>query len=269
VAATPAADIRSVWLATNLGNEYESVPILVQLGPSNVGRTSVLLFVRTRRCFRGRVLPVTSADNGSDGREGTGGLNDELATKLPRSSPSSFHLSNRMLGIIGAFLVIFVAIAVWQGLATPPADNPGGLVGITNKPAPPINLVSLTDSSKKISIDSFRGTPLVVNFWASWCIPCRVEMPVLESAFRAEHGKVLFLGIDSNDIGNAARAFLVRVGVSYPTVFDPNGTAAIAYGLFGLPTTVFISSTGEIVGRHIGQLTSKSLRAALKEAFHE
>jgi len=93
-------------------------------------------------------------------------------------------------------------------------------------------------------------------------------MPLLESAFRSERGKVAFLGIDANDSSSAARAFLAQVHVTYPAVSDPSNGVAIRYGLFGLPTTVFISPTGKILGRHIGELHAATLRAALQEAFH-
>jgi cytochrome c biogenesis protein CcmG/thiol:disulfide interchange protein DsbE len=94
-------------------------------------------------------------------------------------------------------------------------------------------------------------------------------MLLLEATFRAEHGKVAFLGIDANDTSNAARAFLARVHVTYPAVSDPSGSIAVEYGLYGLPTTVFVSSSGKLVGRHIGELNTDTLRAALQEAFHD
>jgi peroxiredoxin len=92
-------------------------------------------------------------------------------------------------------------------------------------------------------------------------------MPLLEAAFRAEHGKVAFLGVDSNDTDSAAKAFLAQVHVTYPAVSDPTASLATTYGLFGLPTTVFISPTGKVVGRHIGELQAATLRSALHEAF--
>lgn len=108
----------------------------------------------------------------------------------------------------------------------------------------------------------------MINFWASWCIPCRTEMPLIEQAYRSEGGKVQFLGIDSNDTTGAAQSFAKQVGVTYPVVFDGTGDVAINYGLFGLPTTIFISPSGTITGRFIGQLHDSSLQSALKEAFH-
>ncbi|MBF6558301.1 MAG: TlpA family protein disulfide reductase [Acidimicrobiales bacterium] len=126
----------------------------------------------------------------------------------------------------------------------------------------------MSTPGKTISLAALRGKPLVVNFWASWCIPCRTEMPLLEQAFRSEHGRVRFLGIDANDTSSAARTFLNQVHVTYPAVSDADGSVALQYKLFGLPTTVFISSSGKTMGRHIGELQAGTLRAALKEAFN-
>jgi peroxiredoxin len=93
-------------------------------------------------------------------------------------------------------------------------------------------------------------------------------MPLLEQAYRAEHGRILFVGIDANDTPSAGRAFLNQVHVTYPIGSDSGAGVATQYGLFGLPTTIFVSPSGKIVGRFIGQLHADSLRAALKEAFH-
>lgn len=76
-----------------------------------------------------------------------------------------------------------------------------------------------------------------------------------------------FVGIDTNDKPSAAHKFLALVHVTYPVISDPNGSVSIKYGLFGLPTTIFISSSGKVLGRHIGQIDSSTLRAALREAF--
>jgi thiol-disulfide isomerase/thioredoxin len=141
------------------------------------------------------------------------------------------------------------------------------LVDQTNQPAQGFSLPDLLTPSRDISLADFRGKDLVVNFWASWCVPCKTEMPLLESAYRAEHGRVSFLGIDSNDTRNSAVAFLGDVHVTYPAVSDPHGHVASIYRLFGLPTTVFISPGGKMLGRHIGQLNAVTLKALLREAF--
>jgi hypothetical protein len=94
-------------------------------------------------------------------------------------------------------------------------------------------------------------------------------MPLLEQAYRAHHGNIAFLGVDANDSTGAAMAFLNQVHVSYPAVSDAQGQTALSYGLLGLPTTVFVSARGTIVGRHIGELHAGSLEASLREAFHD
>jgi len=141
------------------------------------------------------------------------------------------------------------------------------LVEQTGGPAPAFSVSTLLVPTRTISLSDYRGKELVVNFWASWCVPYRIEMPLLESAYRSEHGKVAFLGVDTNDTVNAARGFLDRVHVTYPAVFDPDAQVASAYGIYGLPVTVFISANGRMLGRHIGQLDATTLREALRSAF--
>ncbi|HEX3841096.1 MAG TPA: TlpA disulfide reductase family protein [Acidimicrobiales bacterium] len=175
----------------------------------------------------------------------------------------------RRIASAGILVVVVIAsIAIWQAesSSSPSSSNP--LVGRTGQPAPAVSLPSLSDLGQRVSLAAFLGKPLVVNFWASWCIPCRTEMPLLEQAFQAEHGKVQFLGIDANDTQGAGRAFLDQVHVTYPAAFDANGAVATQFSLFGLPTTLFISPSGTIVGRYIGQLHPDTLQAALEEAFH-
>ncbi len=165
-------------------------------------------------------------------------------------------------------VVLLVVVAAFQAKSSGSSSTSDPLVGRTGKSAPAFALPALTNSAAPISLASFRGRPLVINFWASWCVPCRTEMPLLEKAFRAEHGNVQFLGINSNDTPGAARLFLRQIGVTYPAVSDSGGSVALRYGLFGLPTTVFISASGAIVGRSIGELHPNSLPTALREAFH-
>lgn len=173
----------------------------------------------------------------------------------------------RRIVFVLAILAALIAVSLWQELAKSTTANSTALVGRTDQPAPTFSLPALSDSSKDLTLASFRGEPLVINFWESWCIPCQTEMPLLEQAYRAEKGKVHFLGIDSNDTSSAARAFLRQVHVTYPAVSDSHAAVAMQYALFGFPTTVFISPSGRILGRHIGQLSAGTLRVALQEAF--
>lgn len=168
-------------------------------------------------------------------------------------------------------LTVVVAVLGGGGIiaAVTTSGGNGGtvLVDRSDAPAPHFALPSLVDPSHKVSLSAFSGRGLVLNFWASWCSPCTTEMPLLERAYRSARGKVRFLGVDSGDSSSAAISFLAKVHVTYPTVFDPQENTATAYRLYGLPTTVFISGNGKVLGRHIGQLDSKTLHEALVEAF--
>ena len=140
-----------------------------------------------------------------------------------------------------------------------PGSSTPKLLTFGGGPAPTFALPDLTDPSATLSLAQLRGRPVLVNFWASWCVPCRKEMPVLEATYRRVGGRVAFLGVDTNDTRAAALSFLRQTGVTYPSAYDPHGTAATAYGLFGLPTTVFVSPEGRILERNVGALSSGSL----------
>ncbi|HLH70055.1 MAG TPA: redoxin family protein [Candidatus Dormibacteraeota bacterium] len=109
----------------------------------------------------------------------------------------------------------------------------------------------------------FRGHPLVINFWASWCVPCRQELPLLQRASE-RHPGVRFLLVDERDGADAANRFLADLGVRLPVVYD-SGQVGDAYAIAGLPTTVFVWPDGTIEGRYAGQLSAASLEAHLTD----
>ncbi len=154
-----------------------------------------------------------------------------------------------------------VALVVHPSLVK--TSGPGGstpkLITFGGGAAPTFALPELTDPSATLSLAQLRGRPVLVNFWASWCVPCRKEAPLLETAHRHLGDRVAFVGVDTNDTRAAALSFLHQTGVTYPSAYDPHGTAATTYGLFGLPTTVFVSPGGRILERNVGALTSGSL----------
>jgi thiol-disulfide isomerase/thioredoxin len=169
--------------------------------------------------------------------------------------------------MVSCVVLVLVGAGLYAALSKSSVAAGLSLVDHTDQPAPPFSLPALVSPTRTLSLTEFRGHDLVVNFWASWCFPCETEMPLLESVDRAEHGRVTFLGIDSNDTTGAAVAFLAKVHVTYAAASDPRGGVAGLYRVFGLPTTVFISPSGKMLGRHIGQLNAATLKAALHEAF--
>lgn len=171
-----------------------------------------------------------------------------------------------MILVASAVLIALVTGGIVAVVTT--SGTAGNLLsGRTGDKAPSFSLSAVSGPNGSVTSAQFSGEDLVLNFWASWCIPCRQEMPTLQAAALRLRGTVRFVGVDTNDTRSDAEGFLGRVHVSYLTLFDPHGDVADAYGLFGLPTTVFVSRHGTVLGRHSGQLDATTLQAALTQAF--
>jgi cytochrome c biogenesis protein CcmG/thiol:disulfide interchange protein DsbE len=114
-------------------------------------------------------------------------------------------------------------------------------------PAPEFQLDRL-DRPGKLSLESYRGRPVVINFWASWCVPCKEEAPVLEAVWQRyrERGLVV-LGVDINDLKGDARRFARENKMSYPLAYDGPGSTTTSYGLTGVPETFFVARNGNLV----------------------
>jgi thiol-disulfide isomerase/thioredoxin len=121
--------------------------------------------------------------------------------------------------------------------------------------APAFSFPVLGHSGQQVSLADYAGKPLIVNFFASWCSPCKQETPLLARFYRAEHGKVALVGLDENDVAGSALRFTRANGVSYPVGWDPQVTAASAYGVDALPQTFFLNARHQIVDRIFGAVT--------------
>ena len=113
-----------------------------------------------------------------------------------------------------------------------------------------------------------RGKVVLVNFWASWCLPCREEAPVLARAWRAYKDRgVVFVGVDIWDTRDDALAFMREFDITYPNVIDPTGEVAIEYGITGVPETWVLNREGRLVRRWVGAMTDRQIEAFLEEAL--
>lgn len=112
-----------------------------------------------------------------------------------------------------------------------------------------------------------HGTPVLVNFFASWCAPCVAEMPALEAVHQEYAGRVHFLGMDTQETAAEGRKLVEKTGITYPVGLDPDGAMFTAFGGLGMPTTVLLRADGTIAEVHSGALTAEKLRAMIDKAF--
>jgi cytochrome c biogenesis protein CcmG/thiol:disulfide interchange protein DsbE len=157
-----------------------------------------------------------------------------------------------------AFVVVCVGLlaVLYKGFGSNPREVPFMLNG---QPAPAFTLAAL-DSGQRVTLEQFKGRPVVINFWASWCGPCKMEHPVLEWGQREFGDQAQFLGIVFEDTEDNARQFLNQYGMSFPQLLDARSTVAVDYGVAGVPETYFIDTRGIIQGKHVGPIDPQSLK---------
>lgn len=129
---------------------------------------------------------------------------------------------------------------------------------------PDLDLSCLT-SRRQINLRDLSGRPVLVNLWATWCGPCREEMPRLQAAYERFGDRVAFVGVDTQDYPDAAGEFLEEVGVTYPQLADPDGELLGFTRVPGLPVTLLLDADGVIVNRHIGGLDESDIEELIGE----
>lgn len=174
--------------------------------------------------------------------------------------------NRRRIAVTVLVVVCVLALTALLALGLTNRSSPTGRSGATriHKPAPPIN-ISLYGGGG-ISPERYAGKPVVVNFWASWCGPCRQEAPLFERLWR-EYGErgVVFLGVNIQDADIDARAYLSEFGISYPNGYDEGGRISVDYGVIGIPVTFFINREGVVERRWVGAVREAKLRLWIDE----
>jgi cytochrome c biogenesis protein CcmG, thiol:disulfide interchange protein DsbE len=183
------------------------------------------------------------------------------------------------LKVVSIALVIgLLGLLLWATLAAGRGESLVARIAAGEKPAapgfnldvlwrhaetwPPELKAALADG--KIDLRELRGRPLAVNFWASWCIPCREEAPILHAAAQRHRGEVAFVGVDVKDLAGDALAFARKYEVNYVALRDGSGDKTWnAYGLTGVPETYFIDAEGRIVAHIPGAVSPETLEEGL------
>lgn len=162
-----------------------------------------------------------------------------------------------VVGVVGVLAALFT-----YGILRDPTrrdDLPSALI---NKQTPAFTMPLFdryrTEYGSTFDTAAARGQPLIVNFWASWCLPCREEMPILESSWREYRDSVLFVGINTQERSEGdAQALMDEFSLTYPNGVDERNRINIDFGLFGLPETFFIRADGTLQYRHSGAVTQE------------
>ena len=116
-----------------------------------------------------------------------------------------------------------------------------------------------------VKLSDYFGKPIVLNFFASWCGPCRSEMPAFQAEYNANGDEIVFLFVSLDDTMQDAKDFIDRQGYTFPILHDTNGSAAIAYGVRSFPTTVFISREGHLAAKAVGALSASNLALGIEK----
>ncbi len=178
-------------------------------------------------------------------------------TKSQTPNPPVSPLRRFLPPLIAAVLVVLLGIGLLRGS--------GGQVGgpLVGKAAPDFSLQTLDGGT--ISLASLRGRPVVLNFWASWCVPCRDEAPILRDLSEKQSADGLaVVGVVFSDKNlKAVRGFIQEYALAYPSLLDPKLDTSIAYGVSGVPETFFIDKQGMVRGYDQGGLTPERLTAGL------
>lgn len=202
------------------------------------------------------------------------GIVSEDTQRQPQAAEEIFRRSRKRHMVIFAIACVLCAallVLIWSQLVTPassqgststnntssaPAVNSGSNL-LVGKAAPDFTLPALSGGSQ-VHLASFKGKPVVLNFWASWCDPCNQEAPVLSQATADMKAKgVVMLGVDGPENIDNAHAFIQKYGITYQNVQDTvNSTTAISYGVTAFPETFFINKDGIVVEHSIAPFTS-------------
>ena len=187
-------------------------------------------------------------------------------------------IAGSILVVVGAAAVLYEKLV--QGFApqtmvvteeagnVSPAQGSSGQEDQTEAPTIQAPNVTILDASgKEVQLQSLVGKPIILNFWASWCPPCKQEMPDFEAAYK-EHGDTIqFMMVNMTDGGRetiaTAEKYIASQGYSFPVYFDTKQEAAIEYGVSAIPTTYFINAQGHIIAYAAGAITAQHLKQGI------
>jgi cytochrome c biogenesis protein CcmG, thiol:disulfide interchange protein DsbE len=169
-------------------------------------------------------------------------------------------------GVAVGLVVLLFALLLWKLV-----ENDGGELAKQTeqgeRPQAPDFTLERLDREGDLRLSTLRGKVVVLNFWASWCIPCKEEAPFLEEVWReSRDGGLVVVGLDAKDFRRDARAFVRRFDLTFPIVYDGPGSTLPRWGVTGFPETFVIDREGRVVDAFVGAVNSDEDRARLRAA---
>lgn len=184
--------------------------------------------------------------------------------------------------LIGGAYVLYGRLSAGAGadnlsVQTPPSAQTPGETGAPQDSAAPEeterpkveapDFTAVDADGTEVKLSDYVGKPIVLNFWASWCSPCKSEMPEFNAAWEELDGEVQFLMVNMTDGARetveSAREYVEGEGFTFPVLFDTKSEAAIAYSAYSLPTTYFIDAEGYVTARAVGAIDGETLQKGL------
>ena len=168
-----------------------------------------------------------------------------------------------------AVIASLIGLFAWRLSQNDAAQTLQGKIAAGDKPPAPLFHLSRLGGRGTLSLTSLRGRAVVVNFWASWCVPCKEEAPRLEKAWQRYRSRgLVVLGVDAQDFQSDATRFVARYHLTYPVVHDGPGSTLGHWGVTGFPETFFVDRRGRLVGQKIeGPVTEEQLARYIDEAL--
>ena len=168
----------------------------------------------------------------------------------------AYLLYTRLEGSVNTYQLSAQETRALDGTAA--SETPG--------PVPAPDFTVYDEAGNEVRLSDYLGKPVVVNFWASWCGPCRMEMPEFQEKHLELGGEVQFLMINmtgGRETVETARDFIAGQGYTFPVLYDTEGDAAVTYGAYALPTTYFIDAEGYAIAQARGAINSETLQAGI------
>jgi cytochrome c biogenesis protein CcmG, thiol:disulfide interchange protein DsbE len=179
-------------------------------------------------------------------------------------------MSRRLLlvaqGAAVGLVVLLFGLLLWR-LVDDEGGNLARAAARGDKPKAPEFTLERLDEKGELALSGLQGKAVIVNFWASWCIPCKEEAPYLEQVWQADRDRgLVVLGVDAQDFRRDARDFVERYALTFPIVYDGPGSILADYGVTGFPETFVVDREGRVVEAFVGAVNSDEDRARLREA---